>query len=81
MKRKKPIRRDGLPPSIAASIAQFPSGGASRFIPPGSQWSAGDKLIWNGYSGTFLSEAGNGDVEVLIGNRSYRVPLAEVRGV
>jgi hypothetical protein len=34
---------------------------------------------WHGYAGTFLREMVDGDVEVLIGPRTYRLPKAELR--
>ena len=42
-------------------------------------WRSGDKVCWNGYAGTFLRETVGGDVEVLIGPRTYKVPKAELR--
>ena len=42
-------------------------------------WRVGDKVRWQGYTGTFLRETVDGDAEVLIGKRTYRVPAGELR--
>ena len=42
-------------------------------------WRVGDKVLWNGYTGTFLRETVDDQVEVLIGTRTYQVPKAELR--
>ena len=39
----------------------------------------GDKVLWQGYSGTFLREIVDDHAEVLIGTRTYRLPKAELR--
>ena len=44
-------------------------------------WEAGAKVAWQGRIGLFLREADDDQVEVLIGNRTYRVRRAEVRSV
>jgi hypothetical protein len=42
-------------------------------------WNTGDKVLWNGYMGTFLRETVDDHAEVLIGTRTYRVRKAELR--
>lgn len=42
-------------------------------------WRTGDKVIWNGYTGTFLREPVDNHAEVLIGTRTYRLSKAELR--
>jgi hypothetical protein len=42
-------------------------------------WHTGDKVLWNGYTGTFLRETVDDHAEVLIGTRTYRLPKAELR--
>ena len=42
-------------------------------------WRTGDKVLWNGYTGTFLRETVDDYAEVLIGTRTYRLPKAELR--
>ena len=42
-------------------------------------WGAGAKVAWQRRIGLFLREADDGQVEVLIGSRTYRVRRAEVR--
>ena len=42
-------------------------------------WRSGDRVRWNAYVGTILRETVGGDVEVLIGPRTYKVPKAELR--
>jgi hypothetical protein len=34
---------------------------------------------WQGYTGTFLRETVDGEAELLIGKRTYRVPAGELR--
>jgi hypothetical protein len=41
-------------------------------------WRTGDKVIWNGYTGTFLRETVDEHAEVLIGTRTYRLRKAEL---
>ena len=36
-------------------------------------WRAGDKVSWNGYTGTFLRDTVDGQAEVLIGTRTYLI--------
>jgi len=36
-------------------------------------------VLWQGYSATFLRDTIDGQVEVLIGTRSYRMPRDELR--
>jgi hypothetical protein len=42
-------------------------------------WRTGDKVLWNGYTGTFLRETIDDHAEVLIGTRTYRLRKAELR--
>jgi hypothetical protein len=42
-------------------------------------WRAGDKVRWQAYSGVFLRDALDGQAEMLIGSRTYRLPKAELR--
>jgi hypothetical protein len=42
-------------------------------------WRTGDKVIWNGYTGTFLRETVDDHAEVMIGTRTYRLPKGELR--
>jgi hypothetical protein len=42
-------------------------------------WRAGDRVRWNGYTGTFLRDTVDGQAEVLIGTRTYRMHKAEMR--
>jgi hypothetical protein len=42
-------------------------------------WRTGDKVLWNGYTGTFLRETVDNHAEVLIGTRTYRLPKGELR--
>ena len=42
-------------------------------------WRTGDKVLWNGYTGTFLRETVDDHAEVLIGTRTYRLHKAELR--
>ena len=42
-------------------------------------WRSGDKVLWQGYSGTFLRETVDDHAEVLIGTRTYRLPKTELR--
>jgi hypothetical protein len=42
-------------------------------------WRTGDKVIWNGYTGTFLRETVDDHAEVMIGTRTYRLPKTELR--
>jgi hypothetical protein len=36
-------------------------------------------VIWNGYAGAFLRETSDGQAEILIGKRTYRIPRRDVR--
>ena len=36
-------------------------------------WRAGDRVYWNGYTGTFLRDTIDGQAEVLIGTRTYLI--------
>jgi hypothetical protein len=41
-------------------------------------WRAGDKVYWNGYTGTFLRDTVDGQAEVLIGTRTYLIGRGEL---
>jgi hypothetical protein len=56
-----------------------PAARAPARIPVGLAWRTGDKVLWQGYSGTFLRDALDGQAEVLIGRRTYRVNRAELK--
>jgi sRNA-binding protein len=79
----RPPRQQSSPPAAKAQPAQQrPSPPpTSKLQAPQSAptWRSGDKVRWNGYTGTFLREMVGGDVEVLIGPRTYKVPKAELR--
>ncbi len=52
---------------------------APASAPSGRQWQPGDKVRWRDYAGHFLRDADDGQVEVLIGTRTYRVHRGELR--
>jgi hypothetical protein len=41
-------------------------------------WRAGDKVNWNGYTGTFLRDTVDGQAEVLIGTKTYLIGRGEL---
>jgi len=41
-------------------------------------WRPGDKVQWNGYTGTFLRDTVDGQAEVLIGARKYLIARGEL---
>ena len=41
-------------------------------------WRAGDKVYWNGYTGTFLRDTADSQAEVLIGTRKYLIARGEL---
>jgi hypothetical protein len=47
--------------------------------PVAPSWQAGDKVRWQGYTGTFLRETVDGQAEVLIGTRTCLVPRGELQ--
>ena len=47
--------------------------------PRGPQWQPGDKVHWRDYAGYFLRDADDGQVEILIGMRTYRIDRGELR--
>ena len=63
-------KRAVTPPPAAAAPARTPVRLA---------WHTGDKVLWNGYVGTFLREMVDDHAEVLIGTRTYRVRKAELQ--
>ena len=58
------------------SAAPVPTPAGSWTTPT---WRTGDKVLWNGYTGTFLRATVDDQAEVLIGTRTYRLPKAELR--
>lgn len=56
-----------------------PAAPAPTRAPSAPTWRVGDKVRWQGYTGTFLRETVDGEVEVLIGRRTYRLPAGELR--
>jgi hypothetical protein len=56
-----------------------PAAPAQARAPIRQAWRAGDKVLWQGYNGTFLRETIDGQVEVLIGTRTCRVPRDELQ--
>jgi hypothetical protein len=42
-------------------------------------WRPGDKVQWQGYIGTYLRETVDGQVEILVGTRTYRVRKVELQ--
>ena len=47
--------------------------------PSGPQWQPGAKVRWRDYAGHFLRDADDGQVEILIGTRTYRVVRGELQ--
>ena len=71
-----------LHPAQQPSPSPAPAPPASkprRRLQPPPAWRPGDKVRWHGYSGTFLRETVDDQVEVLIGTRTHRLPKAELR--
>src|SRR5687767_13221770 len=52
---------------------------AAAPAPVAPQWQPGDRVRWQAYTGTFLRAAGDGEVELLIGTRTYCVAAGELR--
>ena len=52
---------------------------APTSAPSGPTWQPGAKVRWRDYTGTFLRDTVDGQVEVLIGPRTYRVDRGELR--
>lgn len=48
-------------------------------VPNVLSWRTGDRVRWQRYTGTFLRETVDGQAELLIGARTYRVPAGELR--
>jgi hypothetical protein len=42
-------------------------------------WRTSDRVSWQRYTGTFLRETIGGEAELLIGRRTFRVPVGELR--
>jgi hypothetical protein len=74
-----PARRPRKPPQqrrLSATPAPAPTPAKASTA---SIWRPGDKVLWNGFTGTFLRETIDDYVEVLIGTQTYRVHKAELR--
>jgi hypothetical protein len=77
--RVLPIRRAAPhrpPQQPAPPAAPAPVRGPPVIAPT---WRTGDRVCWQGYTGTFLRETVDGQCEVLIGTRTYRVAAGELR--
>jgi hypothetical protein len=48
-------------------------------VPRAPTWRTGDRVRWQGYTGQFLRDMGNGQAEVIVGAGIYCVPVAELR--
>ena len=70
--RPRPLQQQS--PALAPSLPPA----RTRTAPT---WRTGNKVLWNGYTGTFLRETVDGQAEVLIGTRTYRLSKAELRPV
>jgi hypothetical protein len=44
-----------------------------------SSWQPGAKVIWQGYRGSYLRDAADGQAQILIGMRIYLVRRADLR--
>jgi hypothetical protein len=69
LRTPRPAEKRPTAPAVSPSILVEPT------------WRAGDEVHWHGYIGTFLQETeeDEGNAEVLIGTRTYRVRKAELR--
>jgi hypothetical protein len=67
------------PPRPAGERRAAPAVPPPTLVEP--TWRAGDAVHWHGYIGTFLQDADDddGNAEVLIGTRTYRIRRAELR--
>jgi hypothetical protein len=43
-----------------------------------SQWRIGDGVLWHGKAGLFHRDLGDGNAEVTIANRAYRVRIGDL---
>jgi hypothetical protein len=43
------------------------------------QWRIGDRIRWQDKAGLFRRDLGDGDAEVTIANRTYRVRIGDLR--
>jgi hypothetical protein len=43
------------------------------------QWRIGDRIRWHDKAGVFHRDLGDGNAEVTIANRAYRVRIADLR--
>jgi sRNA-binding protein len=77
--RPLPAQPQGPPPAPQQRQSAPPASKPKQPAQPAPVWRSGDRVRWNGYVGTFLREMVGGDVEVLIGPRTYKVPKAELR--
>lgn len=68
----RPQKPSPQPPAPPAAPPLPPK----RTIPT---WRTGDRVRWQRYTGTYLRETIGGEAELLIGQRTYRVPVGELR--
>ena len=68
----RPQKPSPQPPAPPAAPPLPPK----RTIPT---WRTGDRVRWQGYTGTFLRETVDDQAEVLIGTRTLRLPKTELR--
>jgi hypothetical protein len=72
-------RLPGGKPPKASQRGRRVAASAPVVIAP--SWRPGDKVRWKDYTGQFLRETIDGEAEVLIGTRTYRVAAGELRPV
>ena len=71
--------RTGLPDGEQRNAPQRHTGRVSLSRTRSERaWRAGDKVYWNGYSGTFLRDTVDGQAEVLIGTKTYLIGRGEL---
>ena len=56
-----------------------PAAPAPIAVAPAPSWMPGDQVRWKDYTGQFLRDTVDGQVEVLIGTRTYRVARGELQ--
>ena len=61
-------------PTPAHRAAQAPT-----VVVPAPTWRPGDRVRWKDYTGQYLRETIDGQAELLIGTRTYRVAAGELR--
>jgi|1185.fasta_scaffold432256_2 hypothetical protein len=52
---------------------------APTVVVPAPTWRPGDRVRWKDYTGQYLRETIDGQAELLIGTRTYRVAAGELR--